>query len=59
MRDEFIFYKTTKSSLQLLPSPYTVGWVGFSRSTVGGGTGASGSQSGAALFASEPQLIPL
>lgn len=24
MRDEFIFYKTTKSSLQLLPSPYTV-----------------------------------
>lgn len=54
MRDEFIFYKTTKSSLQLLPNPYTECWVGFSSSTAGGSTGASGSDSGAALFASEP-----
>lgn len=59
MRDEFIFYKATESSLQLLLSPCTVCWVGFSRSTVGGSTAASGSDSGAALVASEPQLIPL
>lgn len=51
MRDEFIFYKATKISLQC--------WVGFSSSTAGGSSGASGSESGAALFASKPRLIPL